>query len=256
MSQVQVVKALLGELHLTSIQDHLDDFLEPAIKDNLSCLEFLHRVLKQEADARNAKSCDRRMKQAAFPYHKTIDEFDFGFQTSVTRRQIQQLMDMHWLEKAFNVFFLGPPGVGKTSLATGLGIQAVELGYHVSFITMDELIRTLKTEAISVKSKRRLKQIMSASLLIIDEVGFLPISRQEANLFFQLISNLYQNISVIVTSNKGFDEWPEFLGDTVITTAILDRLVHNSELFNMNGDSYRLKHRNTILEAHKPTSTA
>jgi len=249
MSQVQEVKALLGELHLTSIQDHLDGFLEPAIKDNLSCLEFLHRVLKQEAAARNTKSRDRRMKQAAFPYHKTIDEFDFGFQTSVTRRQIQQLMDMHWLEKAFNVFFLGPPGVGKTSLATGLGIQAVELGYHVSFITMDELIRTLKTEAVSARSKRRLKQIMSASLLILDEVGFLPISRQEANLFFQLISNLYQNISVIVTSNKGFDEWPEFLGDPVIATAILDRLVHNSELFNMAGDSYRLKHRNTILKS-------
>jgi len=171
----------------------------PAVKDNLSCLEFLHRVLKQEAAARNAKSRDRRMKQAAFPYHKTIVEFDFGFQTSVTRRQIEQLLDMHWLEKAFNVLFLGPPGVvDKTNLATSLGIQAVELGY--------ELIRTLKTEAISTKSKCRIKQIMLASLLIIDEVGFLPISRQEANLFFQLISNLYQNISVIVTPNKGFDE--------------------------------------------------
>lgn len=251
-SQVQEVKALLSELHLTSIREHLDDFLDPAIKDDLSCLEFLHRVLKQEATARNAKSRDRRMKQAAFPYHKTIDEFDFGFQTSVTRRQIQQLLDMHWLEKAFNILFLGPPGVGKTNLATSLGIQAVELGYHVSFITMDELIRTLKTESISTKSKRRIKQIMSANLLIIDEVGFLPISRQEANLFFQLISNLYQNTSVIVTSNKGFDEWPEFLGDPVIATAILDRLVHNSELFNMTGESYRLKHRNTILGAPNP----
>jgi len=144
-------------------------------------------------------------------------------------------------------YVIASPGVGKSHLAVGLGIRAVELGYHVSFITMDELMRTLKTAEILAKSKRRLKHITTADLLIIDEVGFLPISRPEANLFFQLVSKLYQNTSIIITSNKGFDEWPEFLGDPVIATAILDRLVHNSELFNMTGDSYRLKHRNTII---------
>jgi len=212
ISQVQEVKGLLGELRLTSARDKLDEFLVPAVKENLSCLEFLHRVLKEETAARNTKSRDKRMKQAAFPYHETIEDFDFVFQTSVNRRQMQQLMDMHWLEKAFNLMFLGPPGIGKSRLAIGLGIQGVELGYHVTFIMMDELIRVLKTEAIAVKSKRRLKQIMASDLVIVDEVGFLPVSRQEANLFFQLVSNLYQNTSVIITSNKGFDEWTEFLG--------------------------------------------
>jgi len=246
-SQVQEVKAILGELKLTTIRDSLEEFLQPAILENLSCLDFMHQLLKKELAARNAKSLEKRMKQAAFPYHKTIAEFDFGFQTSVTRRQIQQLLDMHWVEKAFNLLFLGPPGIGKTHLAIGLGIRAVELGYHVSFSTMDELMHTLKTAEILAKSKRRRKQINTADLVIIDEAGFLPISRPEANLFFQLVSKLYQNTSIIVTSNKGFDEWPEFLGDPVIATAILDRLVHNSEIFNMTGESYRLKHRNTIF---------
>jgi DNA replication protein DnaC len=246
-SQVQEVKAILGELKLTTIRESLEEFLKPAILDNLSCLDFMHHLLKKELAARNAKSLEKRMKQAGFPYRKTIAEFDFGFQTSVTRRQIQQLLDMHWVEKAFNLLFLGPPGIGKTFLAVALGIRAVELGYHVSFNTMDELIRILKTAEILAKSKRRKKQITSADLVIVDEVGFLPISRPEANLFFQLVSRLYQNTSIIITSNKGFDEWPEFLGDPVIATAILDRLVHNSEIFNLSGESYRLKHRNTIF---------
>ena len=120
-------------------------------------------------------------------------------------------------------------------MSIALGVQAVKLGYHVAFVTMDDLIKILKTETILVNSKRRLKQILASDLVIIDEVGFLPISRQEANMFFQLILNLYQKTSVVITSNKGFDEWVDFIGDPVITTAILDRLVHHSELFNLTG---------------------
>ncbi len=246
--QLQEVKSLLGRLNLTTIRDTLDDQLTPAVQENLSCLAFLHRILKQEASARDEKALKRRMRQAGFPEIKTIDEFDFGFQMSISKRQVMQLLDMAWLEQAFNLLFLGPTGVGKTSLSIILGVQAVNLGYHVVFVTMDDLIKILKTEAITVKSKRRLNQILASDLVIIDEVGFLPISRQEANMFFQLILSLYQKTSVVITSNKGFDEWIDFLGDPVITTAILDRLVHNSELFNLTGDSFRLKHRNTIFK--------
>lgn len=246
--QLAVVKNLLGQLNLATLRRSLDDLLLTATRDDDTCLEFLEKALKLEVDARNAKSRERRLRMAAFPYRKTLSEFDFGFQTSINPRQMKQLMDMTWLEKAFNLVFLGPPGVGKTHLAIALGLQAVELGYSAAFITMDELMRLLKTEALSVRSKRRLKQIRNANLVIIDEVGFLPISAQEANLFFQLVSGLYEQSSLIVTSNKGFDEWPEFFGDPVITTAILDRLVHHSELFNLTGDSYRVTHRNTIFK--------
>jgi DNA replication protein DnaC len=246
-AQLQEVKSMLGQLRLSGAREQLEELLVAAMKKELTLLEFTHQLLNREVEARNANSLQRRMKQARFPEHKTVDEFDFGFQQSVSKHQILQLMDMCWVEKAYNLFFLGPSSIGKTHLSISLGIRAVELGYHVSFVTLDELIDIFKTEAVLVRNKRRLKQIMNSNLVIIDEVGFLPVSRQEANMLYQLVAHFYKNTSVIITSNKGFEEWAEFLGDTAITTAILDRLIHNSEIFNMSGNSYRISHRNTIL---------
>ncbi|NLK52608.1 MAG: ATP-binding protein [Syntrophomonadaceae bacterium] len=208
--RLQEVKSMLGQLRLSGAREQLEELLVTATKEELTLLEFTRRLLNKEVEARNANSLQRRMKQARFPEHKAVDEFDFGFQQSVSKHQILQLMDMYWVEKAYNLFFLGPSSIGKTHLSISLGIRAVELVYHVCFVTLDELIDILKTEAVLIRNKR-------------------------------------QNTSVIITSNKGFEEWAEFLGDTAITTAILDRLIHNSEIFNMSGDSYRVSHRNTIL---------
>lgn len=244
---LETTKELLGQLKMTHIVDNLDDLLEIAIKEELTCLEFMKRALAGEVNFRNDKALAIRLRHAQFPYQATLGEFDFNFQNSVSKRQVQQLLDFQWVEKAYNILFLGPPGVGKTHLATALGVQAVEAGYRVLFITMEELIKALKTEDIVTKSQQRLKKLRRSDLVIIDEIGFLPITKEEANMFFQVVSQLYENTSIIITSNKGFDEWPEFIGDPVITTAILDRLVHKSELFNMKGESYRLKNRNTIL---------
>lgn len=237
----------LTTLGLSHIRDNLNQLLPEINGKEFSYLEFLHHIMKEELTARERRSRDRRICSAEFPYIRTPADYDYTFNNSVTKRQITQLLDLSWIESAYNIIFLGPSGVGKTHLAVTLGVQAVEQGYKVSFVTMDKLIKLLKTEEISVRARQRLRKIMTSDLVIIDEIGFQPISRQESNLFFQVISNLYEQRSVIITSNKGFEEWAELLQDPVITTAILDRLTHHSEIFNITGDSYRLKHRDTIL---------
>lgn len=240
-------RGYLTTLGLSHIRDNLNQLLPDINGKEISYLEFLHQIMKEEIIAREKRARDRRLSSADFPYIRLPDNYDYSFNNSVTKRQITQLLDLSWIEAAYNIIFLGPSGVGKTHLAVTLGIQAVEQGYKVSFVTMEKLIKLLKTEEISVRARQKLRRIMNSDLIIIDEIGFQPISRQESNLFFQVISNLYEQRSVIITSNKGFEEWAELLQDPVITTAILDRLTHHSEIFNMTGDSYRLKHRDTIL---------
>lgn len=233
---------------MTHAAARLEEILEKARKDDWTPLQTLNELLEIERHGRQDKARLRRLKAANLPYMKTLEEFDFGFQNSVSKRQMKQLTDLAWLEGAYNIMFLGPPGVGKTHLAVSLGLAAAEAGYKVYFTTMDDLVYVLKTEMISSKSRKKLKALYAANLVILDEVGFQPINRQEANMLFGLINRLYQQTSIIVTSNKGFEEWGEFLGDPVITSAMLDRLMHKCELFNMTGDSYRLKHRQTILK--------
>jgi len=206
----------------------------------ISFLDFQNRHKQSQAAA-------ARLKNARFPRVKTFKDYDFNEQVGVTAEQIKRLCDFVWLEKAFNVVFLGAPGLGKTHLATALGYSAVNAGYSVCFVTLDDLIRLLKTGEISRTSKARLTQLRRASLVIVDEVGFMPVSKTEAHLLFSFISACYETKSLVVTSNKSFDEWADFFGDPVIATAILDRLIFRCEIFNLTGEGYRIRHRQTIL---------
>ena len=216
-------------------------------REGLTPLESVETYLQEHLKLKEERATQLRLKRSYPPPKKTLKEFDFGFQRSISKEQMLRLTDCSWIDEAYNVLFLGPPSVGKTHLATALGYEALERGYSVSFVSLDDLIKQLKTAEIVASSKRRVNYYKKSDLVIIDEVGFLPVTNVEANMFFRFVSAMHEKASVVITSNKGFNEWSGFLGDEVITTAILDRLVFKCEIFNMSGDGYRLKHRKTIL---------
>jgi DNA replication protein DnaC len=236
------IPALLGQLHLQPI----DLKTLYTGKKEVTPLESVELFLLEQQRLRMEKQTVLRRRKANLPSEKTLGSFDFGFQRSVSKEQMLRLNDMTWVEQAYNVCFLGPPGIGKTHLALALSMRALDLGYTVAFETLDNLIKMLKTAEISSTSKRRLKYLNKAMLVVIDEVGFMPLSPAEANLFFGFVSSMSERTSLIITSNKGFDEWVDFMGDATITTAILDRLIHHCEIINMTGNSYRLEHRKSI----------
>lgn len=215
--------------------------------EGLTPMQSVELFLKEQLKLKEERANELRLKRSFLPPRKSIKDFDFGFQRSIAKEQMLRLSDCSWIDDAYNIMFLGPPSVGKTHLATSLAYEALDKGYSVSFVTLDDLIKQLKTAEISSASKRRMNYYKKAQLIVIDEVGFLPVSNAEANLFFTFVSAMHEKTSLIITSNKGFSEWAGFLGDEVITTAILDRLVFKCEIFNMSGDGYRLKHRKTIL---------
>jgi DNA replication protein DnaC len=247
MEKLELIKEYAKNLNLNYLRLNANKIIEKADIGDSSYQDMLLSILENELNLKDKKAQERRLKNAGFPVIRKIEDFDMGFQKSITQKQINRLLEMEWIDRMYNLIFLGPPGVGKTHIAISLGFKAVELGYRVSFISMDNLMHTLKTQEISRKSKGKMNRILSSSLVIIDELGYLPISRDEANLFFQLISVLHEQASIIITSNKGLEDWTELLGDQALTTAVLDRISFRCELFNMSGKSYRLEHRESLF---------
>lgn len=241
--QLDRLQAYCQRLRLYQVAAELPTLLETAAKKEHSDTEFLDDVLSREVQAKTDKHLAMRLAMARFPFQKTLETFDFKFQPSIDVKLLRELATGRYLHEGENALFLGPPGVGKTHLAVALGIKACEQGSRVLFTTAMALLATLGKALAEHRLEERLKLLVQPHLLIIDEIGYIPIDRHGANLFFQLISRRYEKGSILLTSNQSLAAWGDVFGDSVIATAILDRLLHHSTTINIKGESYRLREK-------------
>lgn len=247
MDKLKELKANAGSLSLINTRENMESILKNAEDSSSTYVELLANVFQSEINYRHDKAKARRIKEAGFPYIKKLEDFDLEFCKSITDRQLRQLAELTWIEGLYNLIFAGPPGVGKTHLSIALAYHACEQGYRVSYTTMQMLMQCMRTEEIDRRSRAKMNRIRKSNLLVIDEVGYLPVKEIEGNMFFQLISELQEQTSIIITTNKGFEDWTEFLDDPALATAILDRLTYRCDKILMDGKSYRLEHRKSFL---------
>lgn len=233
----------LEYLKLNQIKNIIDNYLERAIKDKISLVEALDYLLNEQRIFKEETSLEMRTRVAGFPFKKSFEQFDFNFQKSIDMNIINDLRTMRFIYNNENIIFLGTPGVGKTHLSISLGLESIKNRFSTYYINCHNLIEQLNKAHYENRLKAKLKNFAKYKLLIIDEVGYLPIDKQGANLFFQLITRKYEKSSIILSSNRSFSDWGKIFNDDIIASAILDRLLHHSTVINIKGDSYRLKEK-------------
>jgi DNA replication protein DnaC len=242
------IRAQLADLKMPGALEALDEILA-RVDGGATASEAIEELLGAQITLRNNRRLQAAMRSSRLPAIKTLEDFDFSFQPSVKREQIDSLHELGFLERRENVIFLGPPGVGKTHLAISLAIEAAQSGRRVYYGTLADLITSLEEAKAAGKFSHRLKTLTYPALLVVDEIGYLPISPTGAMLFFQLINRRYEHASTVLTSNKGFEEWGDVLGDDVMAAALIDRLVHHCHIVNIRGNSYRMRHHTELSKA-------
>lgn len=231
----------LEDLNLYTMKENMSTYIDLVSKNQKNIIDALYELTEREKDMRKERAIRTCIATAGFPYNKTIQDYDFNFQPCVKKKEIEDFITLRFIENKENILFIGSPGVGKTHLATAIGVEAARNRYSVYFITCQELINQLRKAEHENRLEQRLKAFMRHKLLIIDEIGYLNLDESAANLFFQLISMRYEQKSTIITTNKNLSKWAEIFGNPVIANAILDRLLHHSHVVNIVGPSYRTK---------------
>ena len=240
-------------LKLDKIRDYYPKYIEKISKnDDISITDILYELTTKELEYRDDRASQIQITVSAFPFKKEISDFDFDYQPSINKSEILELNTLGFIDRHENILFLGPSGVGKTHLAISIGITAAKKRYSVYFISCHDLITQLNKAHHENKLEQRIKHFCRYELLIIDEIGYLPVDKQGANLFFQLIAKRYEKHSTIITTNMTFNKWGEVFSDNTLANAILDRLLHHSTIINITGNSYRIKNKLETLEQSTP----
>ena len=240
------VQQNLQRLRFVRAPESLSEILAQAERESLSPLSVLDMVLDLEVASKEDRRIAASLKLASLPFIKTIDEYDCAFHPELDKMQIMSLFDLTFLSRQENVLLLGPPGVGKTHLAVALAVKAAQAGHSIYFTTMADLVGKLKEDENSGRNIKA-RSHSKAALVVVDEVGYTPIDRRECYLFFRFVSRRYEKSSLVITSNKGFQEWTELFEDPIIVTALLDRLLHHSVIVNIKGQSYRLRGKSSSI---------
>ena len=235
MDSYERVDEYLSKLGMTTMESIIDTYLETS-RDK-PVMDILDHLLSEELKHKLSRKTENMLNWSGFPFRKTMDDFDFTFQPSIDRSVIDDLMTMRYIHNNENVVFLGPPGVGKTHLSVALGMRAIMSDMPVYYTSAMKLVQVLKRDYDLNRLEYRIKTYSRFRLMIVDEIGYLPLSREESNLFFQFVSSRYEKRSTIYTSNKSFSEWGEVLGDQVMASAVLDRILHHCVVINIRGDS-------------------
>lgn len=241
MPSIEDVARKYKSLRFNCIAEALGDLVSQAESNEISCLQFAEMLSDHELAMRDKNRVRLNLRRASFPVLKRLEEFDYRWQTTVTKRQINRLLDFSFIDNRENIVFIGPPGLGKTHLASGIALKAIEAGYKVFFITAASLVEVLEIAELKGELKKKIGSLLKFDVLILDELGYLPMNKQGMYNLFQLINAIYEYRSLIITTNKDFTNWGEFFFDDNVAVPIVDRIIHHSHIFMLGGESYRLR---------------